>query len=132
MVPSAQDASEVVPWLTSAATIVALQRWLKTKKLYWDLVRVVPGADKWAHWCIAGAASLIAAAGIHLTWNWDMIHGGQFAGSLPSLMDLVHGLGDWFKVYILQWTIYESHNKSDPGPAVDPGPVLVDSKGVKI
>lgn len=120
-----QDASEVVPWLTSAATVVALQHWLKTQPIYWAIVRAIPGADKWAHWLIAGVASLIAAAGIHLTWNWDVIKGGQFQGTLPSLPDILHGLGDWYKVYILQWTIYRTHNAA----TADPPPTAIGTAG---
>jgi len=102
------DATEVVPYLTSAATIVYVQKWLKTRQPYQQFVAAFPGADKYAHWVIAGTASLVVAAGIHITWNWDALHGGAFSGTIPDLMTILHGLGDWFKVYVLQHTVYEA------------------------
>lgn len=114
------DATEVVPYLTSAATIVAIQKWLKTTEFYAKFVAAFPGADKYAHWIVAGVSSIIAAAGIHLTWNWSATAGGTFSGTVPSVLDMLHGLADFFKVYILQHTIYEGTNKAPYMPPEKP------------
>lgn len=106
------DATEVVPYLTSAATIVYIQKWLKTQQPYQQFVKAFPGADKWAHWAMAGLSSLIASAGIHIVWNWDALHGGQVMFNLPDLSSLLHGVADWFKVYILQHTVYEATHQA--------------------
>ncbi len=110
---NASDATEVVPYLTSAATIVYIQKWLKTRDVYNKLITAFPGADKYAHWFFAGLMSLIAAAGIHYVWSGTLSDfltgkGGLLTITVPSLIDMLHGASDWFKVYILQHTIYES------------------------
>lgn len=109
-----QDQTEVVPFLTSAATIVYLQKWLKTRNLYVQFVKAFPGADKYAHWFVAGLMSLVTAAGIHAVWDGTLTSGGKLTIEIPSALLLLHGLSDWFKVYVLQATIYDSHLKPFP------------------
>lgn len=122
-------ATEVVPYLTSAATIVHLQKWLKTRAPYQALVRALPGADKWTHWLVAAVASLVASLGIHVVWDWDVIKGGQAVFTIPGAWDLLHGTIDWWKVYILQATVYEATSHVLPTASaedrayVGPGPV---------
>lgn len=118
------DATEVVPYLTSAATIVAIQKWLKTRGAYAQFVTAFPLADKYVHWLVAGTGSLVAATGIHMVWNWDLIHAGTFSGTIPSVLDMLHGLGDWFKVYILQHTVYEATHQPPYQPAVKDPPLV--------
>jgi hypothetical protein len=65
------DATEVVPFLSSAATIAFLQKMLKQTQPYAQFVQAFPGADKWAHRTFAAVASLFVALGIHLTWKLD-------------------------------------------------------------
>jgi hypothetical protein len=96
------------PYLASAATVVQLQKWLKTRAFYQRFVTAFPGADKWAHWAFAAAASLISAVGIHIAVDWNMVHGGVITATIPNLQNILHGLWDWFTVYILQHTIYEA------------------------
>lgn len=110
------DAGQVSSFLTSAATIVALQKFLKTRDFYQQFVKAFPGSDKYAHWLIAGISSIVAAAGIHIVWNWDLLHGGQATATIPDLSSMVHGVTDWFKVYIMQHTIYEAttHKENEP------------------
>jgi hypothetical protein len=122
MALSPKDATEVVPYLTSAATIVALQKWLKTRAWYQTLTQAIPGSDKWTHWLVAGVASFVASLGIHVVWDWDVIKGGQAVFTIPGFWDLAHGLADWWKVYILQHTVYEATSSkpllvSTPAPA---------------
>ena len=100
-----------VPYLTSAATIVYIQKWLKTRDFYQQFVTAFPASDKYVHWLAAGAMSLVAAAGIHYTWTGSLVGGGQFNVVVPTLMAMLHGVSDWFKVYILQHTIYETQRK---------------------
>src|SRR5258708_30818538 len=114
--PLPHDVNEVVPFLTSAATVAFVQKWLKTTQPYATFIKAFPGSDKYAHWCVAGIGSLIAATGIHLTWNWDMTAGGTFSGTIPSAWILLHGISDWFKVYILQHTVYESTRQTPYAP----------------
>lgn len=96
------DATEVVPYLTSAATIVYIQKWMKQKDVYKRFVKEFPGADRYAHWLMAGIMSLVAAAGIHYTWTGNLTDGGHIAIDIPNLTTIGHGISDWFKVYILQ------------------------------
>jgi len=114
MIP--QDATEVVPYLTTAATIVYIQKWLKTKPAYAGFVKAFPAADKWAHRFVGGVGAFIMALGIHLTWNWSMDTGGAAHFTIPSLWSMIHGGSDWFKVYILQHTIYESTTRTPYTP----------------
>jgi hypothetical protein len=102
------DVSEVVPYFTSAATIVFVQKALKQTQLYARFIQAFPGADKYAHWFVAGLGSLIAAEGIHITYGWTVATGGTISFAVPGLAALLHGFSDWFKVYILQHTIYSS------------------------
>jgi len=118
------DATEVVPYLTSAATIVAIQKWLKTQDVYAKFVKAFPGADKWAHWTVAGVSSLFVAMGIHTVYNWNTQTGGQVVFVIPGLMVLIHGFGDFFKVFILQHTIYESTHQPPFIPPVKDPPVV--------
>ncbi len=111
------DATEVVPYLTSAATIVMVQKWLKTLQVYARFVEAFPGADRWAHWLVALVASLIAAAGIHIVWTGTFTEGGVATFNVPGVWAMVHGLGDWFKVFILQHTVYESTHQVPYVPA---------------
>ena len=112
-VPTAQDATEVVPYLTSATTIYFIQKLLKQTNGYQAFVKIVPGADKWAHWLFAGLASLIASTGIHLVWSctgcaaWDPVNGGVGQIAIPGIPALLHGVSDWWKVYVLQQTVHE-------------------------
>ncbi len=131
------DATEVVPYLSSAATIVMIQKWLKTNNIYNKLITAFPGADKYAHWFFAGLMSLAAAAGIHYVWSGSLNDfltgkGGLLTITVPSLMDMFHGTSDWWKVYVFQHAIYESQvakavivtaqesneKKLNPSPAV--------------
>lgn len=102
------DATEVVPFFTTAATIVAVQKLLKNTSQYRRFVVAFPGADKWAHWTFAVIASFIGAGYIHVTWNWTAIAGGQVLFGLPSVVTLWHASGDFFKVFIMQLTVYQS------------------------
>jgi hypothetical protein len=114
------------PYLAAAATVVQLQRVLKSTDTYQRFVAAFPGADKWAHWAFAGLASLCGAAGIHVAWTWHMDVGGVITATIPPLADVLHGLWDWFTVYILQHTIYQAVGHS---PAVTTlnsfGPLVV-------
>jgi len=110
---SPQDATEVVPYLTSAATIVFIQSWLKEHRVYQQFVAAFPGADKYAHWIVAAVMSLAAATGIHWVWDgsWnDFVsgHGVSVTITIPMASVVLHGLSDWFKVYVLQSTIYNT------------------------
>ena len=53
MVPP--DATEVIPYMTSAAVIVYAQRWLKSSRVYAAVLRLYrPDAAKWVHRAVAG------------------------------------------------------------------------------
>jgi hypothetical protein len=117
-----QDATEVVPYLTSAATIYFIQQQLKQLAAYRTFVQTFPGADKWAHWLVAGLMSAGAAAGIHIVWTcslcsvWDPNKGGDALVHVPSVFDLMHGLSDWWKVFVLQQATYRMAD-GRPAPA---------------
>lgn len=102
------DATEVVPFLTSAAVIVYAQKFLKTTNLYGRFVKAIPGADKWAHRIVAGLGALIAALGIHMTFAGDFNAGWTFSGTVPNGWELMHGFGDFIKVFALQQWAYDS------------------------
>jgi hypothetical protein len=107
------DVSEVVPYLAAAATIVYIQKWLKSFGWYSALVQAIPGADKWAHRTVAGVGSFIAAVGIHLSFSGDWTAGWTFHGSIPDGWTLLHASGDWFKVYVLQQYTYDSSRRPE-------------------
>ena len=111
------DATEVVPFLTSAAVIVYIQKFLKSSSLTSDMyakyVAMVPGADKWAHRIIAGIGSFIAALGIHMTFAGDFSHGWNFAGTIPNGWELLHASADFIKVFALQQWAYDSSRRPE-------------------
>ncbi len=107
------EASEVVPYLTSAATIAYIQKWLKTTDYYMRFVKAFPGADVYAHWFMAGLMSLIAAVGIHWTYTGTLAAGGTITLAVPPLVTLLHGMADWFKVYILQHFAHDTVKRAD-------------------
>lgn len=120
MAVNPNDATEVVPYLTSAATIVYIQKFLKSRQIYASFVKAFPGADKWAHWFMAGLMSLVAAAGIHWAWSGTLTEGGTLTIMVPTLAAIVHGVSDWFKVYILQHTIYGASHEPQYHPPQPP------------
>lgn len=125
---SPNDATEVVPYLTSAATIVYVQKWLKTRPAYQAFIKALPGADQWAHWIVAGVASFVASLGIHVVWNWDVIKGGQAVFTIPGFWELMHGASDWFKIYVLQATLYDLKHRSwveGTSPSQTQQPVII-------
>ncbi len=111
------DATEVVPFLTSAAVIVYIQKYLKGSRLtsewYAKFVAAVPGSDKWAHRIIAGLGSFVAALGIHMTFAGDFNNGWTFAGQIPNGWELLHATGDFIKVFALQQWAYDSSRRPD-------------------
>lgn len=107
------DASEVVPYLTSAATIAYVHKWLKTTDYYTRFVSAFPGADRYAHWFTAGIMSLVAAVGIHWTYTGTLSTGGTITFAIPPLVTLLHGMADWFKVYILQHFAHDTVKRAD-------------------
>lgn len=114
MIPN--DVSEVVPYLSSSATIVYVQRYLKSKQFYKNIVAEIPLADRYIHRAIAVTGALITAIGIHITFTGSILKGYDGTFHIPNLWDLLHGLGDFFKVFILQQTIYDA--TKDPVLAV--------------
>lgn len=101
-------ASEVVPYLTSAALIFYAQKFLKTTPGYAAFVQHVPGAAKWAHRLVALVGSIIAAVGIHWTYAGDVQAGGILTVTIPSLASMGHAIWDVVKVYVLQQWAYET------------------------
>lgn len=108
------DANEVVPYLGAAATIVFIQRWMKTQPWYSTTIQKMPGADKWAHRAVAAVGAFIAAIGIHISFAGDWMTGWTFKGSIPDIWTLLHAFSDWFKVYVLQQYAYDSTRKPEP------------------
>ena len=106
------DATEVVPFLSGAAAIMYVQRWLKSFDWYAAFVRAVPGADKWANRIVAGVGSLIVALGIHWAFSGNLIEGGTLTVQIPKLVELSHGFFDWGKLYVLQQWAYESTSRA--------------------
>jgi hypothetical protein len=107
------DVTEVVPYLTSGLMIMYAQRMLKGFGWYQNFVQAVPGADKWAHRVFAGSASAIAAAGIHLTFTGSLMTGGEIHGTYPNIFEMLHGLGDWVKVFAIQQWAYDSSRRPE-------------------
>jgi hypothetical protein len=105
---SPADATEIVPYLTTAAVIVYAQRFLKTTRVYEQFVAAMPGADKWAHRLVAGIGAFVAALGIHMTFAGDFSNGWAFSGTIPNGWELLHGLADFVKVFALQQWAYDS------------------------
>jgi hypothetical protein len=113
-----QDATQGVSYLTSAATIVFLQKWLKSTEPYARFVAAFPGAGKWAHWTVAGLMSLVASVGIHAVWTGTFENGGTLTFTIPTAAQIVHGLSDFWKVYIIQHLGYAATNQPAYAPPV--------------
>lgn len=116
-----QDANEVVPFLTSAAAIYFVQKFLKNRPSYAEFVKAMPGAAKWAHRTVALIGSLIAAVGIHYTYNGTLHAGGTVSIVIPGLWDMIHAGSDVAKVFILQQYAYET-TKPKPWVPAEPAP----------
>lgn len=114
-----QDASEVVPYLTSAAMIYFAQKFLKTTPPYAAFVAAMPGAAKWAHRTVALIGSVIAAVGIHYTYNGTLQAGGVLTFTIPGAWDMLHATWDVVKVYVLQQYAYDT-TKPKPWSATPP------------
>ena len=52
----------VLPYLTSAATIAYIQKWMKDTENYQRFVKAFPGADVYAHWFAAAIMSCLPLA----------------------------------------------------------------------
>lgn len=102
------DATEVVPYLTSAALIMYAMRYLKTFDFYGRFVEAFPAADRWVHRMVAGVGALVAAIGIHVSFQGDFNTGWTFHGTIPDINTIIHGGWDWTKVYVLQQFAYDT------------------------
>lgn len=101
------DATEVVPYLTSAVLIVYAQKFMKTRDVYIKFVESMPGADKWAHRLIAAIGVAVSAAGIHYTYMGDYTTGWIVHINIPDIWTVLHGLTDFVKLYTLQQFAYD-------------------------
>jgi hypothetical protein len=120
--------SEVVPYFSSAIAIVKIQQKLKALEAYQKFVHAFPGADKWAHWAIAAAGSLVAALGIGIIWDYDPAKGGLLTLQIPALAVLGHRLWDFVVVYLFQDFGYEATRRGPmPAPAA-----IVEAKKTEI
>jgi hypothetical protein len=124
--PQQPDASVLAPYFFTGSGIVLAQKWMKGKRFYARFVQAFPGADKWAHRTVAIIGAAIGAAGIHYSWNYDILHGGSVQAQLPALVDLVqnlfHAAGDLTKVVITQQILYEmTHQLPYAPPAAGTG-----------
>ena len=119
------DQTEVVPYMTTAAGIYFVQKYLKTRPVYANLVQALPGAAKWAHRAVALVGSLIAAVGIHFTYNGTLQAGGTLLFTIPSLWDMAHAVSDVGKVFLLQQWGYEMAKPKPwtPNPPAQPSHV---------
>lgn len=100
--------AQIVPVITAAAVVVYFQRALKGFKWYKNFVDALPGADKWAHRLFAAIGALVAAVGIHVTFTGSILAGGTFTGTYPDLWTMLHGLGEWIRLYIFQQLAYDA------------------------
>lgn len=100
--------TEVVPYLASGALIMYVMRWLKHFDWYQRFVEAFPAADKRVHQAVAGVGALIAAFGIHYTFQGDANAGWQLHVSIPNLTELMHGGWDFVNVYIFQNLAYDA------------------------
>lgn len=108
---SGEGSTEIVPYFTTAALIVYAQKYLKTFKLYTTFVEHFPGADKWAHRFIAAVGAVWVALGLHFTYAGSADVGYQFHLVTPAAIQMLHGLGDFLKVYVLQQVIHDGTQK---------------------
>jgi hypothetical protein len=95
--------------LVSSALIFYLQQWLKERAPYQAFVTAMPGADKWAHRIVAGLCALVAAAGIHYTFDGacSFTDGCRGTFSIPDGWTVLSGIWEWAKVYIGQQALYD-------------------------
>lgn len=100
--------SEIVPYLSGAASVMYVQRWMKTRAVYQRFVREFPVADRYAHLLIASIGSLVVAVGIGYKWDWTPAAGGGLYIAVPAWEVLRHGAWDWFNVFVLQQGWYDA------------------------
>ncbi len=111
-VPQHGDAAtEVVPYFTSAAAIVYIQKIMKGHALYAKFVAVFPGADKWAHRFVAAFWALWTALGLHFVYEGDPDVGYHLHLITPAVTAMLHGIGDFGKLYLLQHVVYDATQK---------------------
>lgn len=107
--------TEVVPYFTTALGIVATQKWLKTswltKGAYGRFVERFPGADVWAHRFVAFCGAASAALGLHWIIEGNPDVGYHVQLITPAVEEMLHGLGDLGRIYMLQWGAYEMMKK---------------------
>ena len=121
----AEQATEIVPFLTTAALIVYAQKWLKSTGLYGAFVEKMPGADKWAHRLVASIGALWTALGLDFAYDGSGDAGYTFRLITPATVTMLHGLGDFAKVYVMQQVVYDATQKGKQllpptGPAAKP------------
>lgn len=100
--------TEVVPYLAAGALIMYVQRWMKRFGWYQRFVEAFPAADKRVHQLVAAVGALIAALGIHYTFQGDASSGYQLHVNIPNLTQLAHGGWDFLNVYIFQNLAYDA------------------------
>lgn len=116
-----QETTEVVPYLTSAAMIYFVQKYLKSTSTYAQFVKALPGAAKWAHWLVAGIGSVVAAVGIHFTITGSADTGWSGTFNIPDVWTMLHALWDVTKVFVLQQWAYETTKPRPWFPNPDSG-----------
>ena len=105
---------------TSAILIYFAQKYLKTLPGYARFVEAMPGAAKWAHRCVAAAGAVIAAVGVHISFEGNAAQGWHFSGTIPDVWTMAHAAWDWLKVYATNQWIYESTKPKPWTPAPPP------------
>jgi len=112
---SGEQATEIVPYLTTSLAIVYIQKAMKyswlTRSAYDSFVSHVPGADKWAHRLVAAVGALWVALGLHFVYEGAPDVGYQFHLITPAVTSMLHGVGDFVKVFLLQQGMYDATQK---------------------
>ncbi len=114
------------PFLVTGALIVYAQRWMKSFDWYQAFVKVVPGADRWAHRLVAGVGALIGALGIGITTKGAADVGWSVVVTIPAAAALLHGCWNFLLTFGSQQVIYDM-TRTRPEPD---GVVLVTKAGV--
>lgn len=107
-----EPSTEIVPYLTTAALIVYLQKYLKTFQFYDWIVKQIPGADKWAHRSVALFWAIWTALGLHFVYEGTADTGWEFHLITPAVSTMLHTTGDAIKVFVLQQVIYDGTQKN--------------------
>lgn len=104
--------------LVSAAMVVYGLNTLKRFAWYQAFVKALPMDDAHIHRAVSALGAFLSAVGIHIAFTGSAQAGWSFAGTIPPLAILLHGLWDWFQQFVMNQVFYDVVMKEPLMPVV--------------